>query len=91
MTKLFLLLLLAVSIFTPEVSEAKYCKYYRSVQRLSLITLMASSEKEMATMMVFPARTSVVQDSRLKICLIKWPAQKNQSPIRINNSIVRLT
>lgn len=30
MRKHFLSLLLAVSVFTPELSEAKYCKYYRS-------------------------------------------------------------
>ncbi|MDX1471933.1 MAG: excalibur calcium-binding domain-containing protein, partial [Flavobacteriaceae bacterium] len=30
MTKLFFLLLIIVSLFTPEISEAKYCKYYRS-------------------------------------------------------------
>lgn len=30
MTKLFLLLLLTALLFTPEISEAKYCKYYRS-------------------------------------------------------------
>lgn len=30
MTKLLLLLLLTALLFTPEISAAKYCKYYRS-------------------------------------------------------------
>lgn len=91
MKKLILSLLLTVSVFTPELSEAKYCKYYRSCAEVIADYPDGKFGKEMVIMMAFPARTFVVQDNRLKICSTKWHDPKNQNQVRINNSIVQLT